>query len=166
MRALLLVGLALAAWACGRGGLVEAPSLPAGAKFAVLPVSEDGGADASERRGATGTLRAGDLFKGTSLCRRGPTTVVLRVLSLDGEEVNGTVEIGVTRGGGASGTYKVSGTYTPTNQRVKLDAGDWIDESDELEAADLEGTLGPAGLQARIATAGCSSFTMNREAAR
>lgn len=167
-QALPLMGFALVAcavWACGRGGLIEAPSLPSGAKYAVLPASEDAGSDAAERRTPTGPLREGDVFKGTSFCRGGPTTVLLRIQELDGDEVHGTVELNATRAG-ASGTYRVTGTYSSQNHRMKLEAGDWVDESDELDAADLEGTLGPSGFQGRLSTPGCGSFTLARDGAR
>jgi hypothetical protein len=161
-----VVGLfAMAAWACGGGGLVEAPTLPSGAKFAVLPASEDAGdATASVRRPATSPLREGEVFRGTSYCRMGQVTVVLRVAELDADDVRGTVELSTARGG-ARGVYQVSGTYTTQTHRLKLEGGDWVDESDELEAADIEGTLTAVGLQGRISMGGCGSLSLKREGA-
>ncbi len=154
--------LAVAA-ACGGGGLVEAPTLPSGAKFAVLPLSEDAGdATAVARRPSTSPLREGDVFRGSSNCRVGPVSVVLRVAELDADDVRGTVELSTTRGG-ARGVYSVSGTYTTQSHHVKLEAGDWVDESDELEAAGIEGTLTATGIQGRLAMGGCGSLSLKRE---
>ncbi len=156
----------VAAWACGGGGgLVEAPSLPTGAKFAVLPLGEDAGdGSAGTRRPSTSSLKEGDVFRGTSYCRVGQVTVVLRITELDADDVRGNVEIASQRGG-ARGTYQVSGTYTASNRHVKLEGGDWIDEADELEAADLEGTLTATGFQARLGMSGCGSVSLKRDGA-
>lgn len=160
-----LVLASAVAFACGGGGLVEAPSLPTGAKFAVLPAGEDAGdGSAAVRRPSTAPLKEGDVFRGTSYCRIGAVTVVLHVIELDGDEVRGNVDISSQRGG-ARGSYHVSGSYAPTTHHVKLEGGDWIDESDELEAADLEGTLTASGFQARLAMSGCGSISLRREGA-
>lgn len=144
---------------------MEAPTLPSGAKFAVLPAGEDAGdATASTRRPSTSPLREGDVFRGTSYCRMGAVTVVLRVIELDADDVRGTVELSTARGS-ARGVYSVSGTYTAQSHHVKLEGGDWVDESDELEAADIEGTLTATGLQGRLAMGGCGSVSLKREGA-
>jgi hypothetical protein len=166
-RALSLAGALLAVggvWACGRSALVSAPTLPAGAKSAVLPLSEDAGSDASVRAETGDPLRAGDVFRGTAICRRGPRTLVLHVEELDGGDVTGTVQVSAR--GSSSGTYRVTGTYQAAGHRLHLDAGDWTDESDDLDAADLDGSLGPAGFQGRLASSGCSTFTLSRQAPR
>ncbi|HQY64163.1 MAG: hypothetical protein IPF92_25590 [Myxococcales bacterium] len=166
-RTLSLAGALLAVggiWACGRSALVDAPILPTGAKSAVLPTSEDAGTD-SAIRGETGEmLHAGDVFRGTAICRRTPRTLVLHVEGLDGEDVTGTVQVSAR--GASTGTYRVTGTYAAATHRMRLEAGDWTDESDDLDAADLEGTLGPAGFQGRLGSSGCSTFTLSRQASR
>ncbi len=164
-RALSLVGALLAVggvWACGHSALVAAPTLPAGAKSAVLPASEDAGTDAAARADSGDPLRPGDVFRGTAICRRGPRTLVLHVEELDGEDVTGTVQVSAR--GASSGTYRVTGTYRAAGRHLHLDAGDWTDESDDLDAADLDGALGPAGFQGRLASSGCSTFTLSRQA--
>lgn len=157
---------AVGTWACGGGGgLVEAPVLPSGAKFAVLPIGEDAGdAGAPARRPGTGPLREGQVFRGTSYCRTGPVAIVLRITELDDDEVHATAEVTQSRGG-ARGIYQLSGAYTQASGHLKLDAGDWVDESDELEASDIEGTVTASGFQARFAMAGCGSVTFRSEGA-
>lgn len=151
--------------ACGEGGFVQAPALPSGAKFAVIPAPEDAGTDAQTvaRRPTTSPLHEGEVFNGNITCNSTQLRVKLSILELDGDSVSGEVELSSPRGT-AHGTYKVSGTYTLQTRRLKLEAGDWVEESDELETADLEGTLMDTRLVGRLATAGCGSITLTREA--
>jgi hypothetical protein len=150
--------------ACGEGGLVQAPALPSGAKFAVIPAPEDAGTDAqTARRPSTSPLHEGDVFNGNASCSSGQVRVKLSILELDGDSVSGEVELSTPRGT-AHGSYKVSGTYTLQTRRLKLEAGEWVDESDELETADLEGTLMDTRLVGRLAGPGCGSITLTREA--
>lgn len=162
-----MLGLfAVAVWACGGGALVEAPTLPSGTKFAVLPASEDAGdATISARRPSTSPLREGEVFRGTTYCRMGQVAVLLRIAELDADDVRGTVELSTQRGG-SRGVYQVTGTYTSATHHLKLDGGDWVDESDDLEAADIEGTLTSTGLQGRFSMSGCGSVSLKREGAQ
>jgi hypothetical protein len=149
--------------ACGEGGLVHAPALPSGAKFAVIPAPEDAGTDAqTARRPTTSPLHEGDVFNGNTNCSSGQVRVKLSVIELDGDSVNGEIELSSPRGT-AHGSYKVTGTYTTQTRRLKLEAGDWVEESDELETSDLEGTLMDTRLVGRLAGPGCGSISMTRE---
>lgn len=129
----------------------------------MLPVSEDAGADADARAPATSALASGDVFRGTAMCRA-PRVLVLRIDDVDGDDVTGSVEVSAR--GASTGTYRVTGTYTAASRRLRLGAGDWTDESDDLDAADLEGTVSQAGFQGRLGSPGCSSFTLSRETPR
>ncbi len=142
---------------------MHAPALPSGAKFAVIPAPEDAGTDAqTARRPTTSPLHEGDVFNGNTNCNSGQVRVKLSVIELDGDSVNGEIELSSPRGT-AHGSYKVSGTYTTQTRRLKLEAGDWVEESDELENADLEGTLMDTRLVGRLAGTGCGSISMTRE---
>ncbi len=146
--------------------MVQAPPLPEGAKFAVLPGSDDGGSDASlHRRGAAGNLAEGEIVSGSGYCRGTRVELKLVVKHVDGDQIEGVVEMTVVRAS-TRGSYHVSGSYESGTQHLKLEAGDWIDELDEMEASDLDGRISDQTYSGRLTASGCGGFTLRRDPTR
>jgi hypothetical protein len=163
-----MVAAALIA-ACG-GGDDDAPPSTTAAPGESAPTSSPGSttegdgsafgagpADSAAPAGVTGT------WEGTYTCSQGETDLRLTLVDVNGGAVDGFFAFAPPRGGGAAGSYRVTGTHS--DGTLTLEGLDWVDQPAGFDMVGLQAEVSgdvPDQLKGTVDGAGCESFAVKR----
>ena len=143
-----------------------APALVADAEAeAAAPVADASVEDAAKPTTTTavptGPITAGTVWSGNYVCQ-GTGSLTLRITRVAGNSVSAVNEF--VHHAGKSGSFNMSGTFTPGTRQLSLVAGSWIKQPPGIAQVNLEGTVSADGhtIAGRVVAAGCSSFNIHR----
>lgn len=109
------------------------------------------------------------VYVGEYTCGNGQQRSRLRLVieTLDVEPVTAVFHFDTYQGAIAKGSFRLSGTYNPTEARLHLLPAGWIDRPEGYRQVGLDGTFsdGTARLAGKVVDETCERFSLVREGA-
>ena len=105
-------------------------------------------------------IASGTTWTGNYVCQ-GTGQLTLRITRVAGNNVSAVNEF--VHHGGKSGSFNMSGTFTPATRQLSLVAGAWIKQPPGMSQVNLNGTLSADGhnIAGFVVASGCSTFNVH-----